>query len=221
MTSTVLRSENSHLGIALLHIDQLRPHEKASPLYLELLKREILRDGMLKYPIIADEETHVILDGMHRWLALKSLGYTYIPTILVTAFQRSAIRVGKRRIHRYQVDFDEEITIDRVIATGLSGKLMPPRSTRHFFPFSKLQLINCPLHQLKKGAPSDVSPYLANMTEEECKMSIGQWLSEISEELDFLDKRRTEVKKERDEFLTRLKRLWNDSSTSHSSLSKS
>ena len=218
MTSTVLRTENSHPGIALLRIDELMPHERASPLYLELLKREILRDGMLKYPIVADEETHVILDGMHRWLALKSLGYTYIPTILVTAFQRSAIRVGKRRIHRYQVDFDEDITIDRVIATGLSGKLMPPRSTRHFFPFSKLQLINRPLHQLKKGAPSDVSSYLANMTEE-CKMSIGQWLSEISEELDFLDKRRTEVKKERDEFLTRLKRLWNN--TSHSSLSKS
>lgn len=219
MTSTVLRTENSHPGITLLRIDELMPHERASPLYLELLKREILRDGMLKYPIVADEETHVILDGMHRWLALKSLGYTYIPTILVTAFQRSAIRVGKRRIHRYQVDFDEDITIDRVIATGLSGKLMPPRSTRHFFPFSKLQLINRPLHQLKKGAPSDVSSYLANMTEEECKMSIGQWLSEISEELDFLDKRRTEVKKERAEFLTRLKRLWNN--TSHSSLSKS
>ena len=74
MTSTVL-AERSNLEIVLLPIDKLKPHEKGSPLYLELLKQEILRDGMLKYPIIADEKTHVILDGMHRWLALKNLGY--------------------------------------------------------------------------------------------------------------------------------------------------
>jgi hypothetical protein len=185
-------------------IDELKPHEKGSPLYLEFLKKEILKDGVLKYPVIADEETRVILDGMHRWLALKSLGYKYIPTLLVQAFQRSTIRVGTRRIHRYQVDLNEKVTIDKVIASGLSGKLLPPRTTRHFFPFSKLQLINRPLRELMKGAPTDVSRYLANMTEEESKAAIGQWLSELSEELDFLDKRKAEVAKERDEFLTRL-----------------
>jgi len=58
-----------------LPIDELKPHEKGSPLYLELLRQEILRDGILKYLIIADEKTHVILDGMHHWLALKSLGF--------------------------------------------------------------------------------------------------------------------------------------------------
>jgi len=185
-------------------IDELKPHEKGSPLYLEFLKKEILKDGVLKYPVIADEETRVILDGMHRWLALKSLGYKYIPTLLVQAFQRSTIRVGTRRIHRYQVDLNEKVTIDKVIASGLSGKLLPPRTTRHFFPFSKLQLVNYPLRQLMKGAPTDVSRYLANMTEEESKAAIGQWLSELSEELNFLDKRKAEVAKERSEFLTRL-----------------
>ncbi len=74
MTSTVLRTENKNCNIALLRIDKLRPHEKGSPVYLELLRREILKDGVLRYPIIADEKSHVILDGMHRWLALKSLG---------------------------------------------------------------------------------------------------------------------------------------------------
>jgi len=75
--------EKSNIKITLLPIDELKPHEKGSPLYLELLKREILKDDVLKYPIIADEKTYVILDGMHRWLALKSLGYTLIPVILV------------------------------------------------------------------------------------------------------------------------------------------
>jgi hypothetical protein len=204
LTVTILKNPSTDVRIALMPIDELKPHEKGSPLYLEFLKKEILKDGVLKYPVIADEETRVILDGMHRWLALKSLGYKYIPTLLVQAFQRSTIRVGTRRIHRYQVDLNEKVTIDKVIASGLSGKLLPPRTTRHFFPFSKLQLVNYPLRQLMKGAPTDVSRYLANMTEEESKAAIGQWLSELSEELNFLDKRKAEVAKERSEFLTRL-----------------
>lgn len=209
MTSTVL-TEKSNLKIALVPIDELKPHEKGSPLYLELLKQEILMDGVLKYPIIADEKSYVILDGMHRWLALKSLGYTLIPVMLVDAFQNSKIRVGRRRIHRYIADSDDEITIERVISAGLSGCLMKPRSTRHFFPFSKFQQINYPLQSLRKSAPQDVSRYLAKMTSEECKLAIKEWLGEISEELEFLRKRREEVEREMTEFLNRVKNLGNN-----------
>jgi len=204
VTSTI-SAEKSKLKTVLLPIDELKPHEKGSPLYLELLRQEILRDGILKYPIIADEKTHVILDGMHRWLALKSLGYTLIPVILVDAFQNPKIRVGKRRIHRYISNSDEEITIEKVISAGLSGRLMKPRSTRHFFPFSKFQQINYPLHLLRKHAPRDVSKYLARMTGKECNLAIKEWLEEIYEELEFLTKRREEVEKELREFQNRNK----------------
>ena len=209
MTTTVQGTENTRIQIALVPIDELRPHEKGSPLYLELLRKEILKDGMLNYPVIVDEKTYVILDGMHRWLALKSLGYKNLPAMLVDAFQKPAIRVGKKRIQRYHVDFNEELTVDKVISTGISGKLMPPRSTRHFFPFSKLQRINYPLHLLKKGAPFDVSSYLAEMSLGECTSAIREWLEEISEELEFLDKRKMEVEREREEFLNRVKSLGN------------
>ena len=216
MTSTTLRTENSRVNrVVLLPIDLLRPHEKGSPLYLELLRREILRDGVLRYPIVADEKTRVILDGMHRWLALKSIGYKSIPVLLVDVFQKPAIRVGRKRIHRYENDFNEELTVDKVISTGLSGKLMQPRFTRHFFPFSKFQLINYSLHLLGRGKPSDVSQYLAKMTIKECSLAIREWLEEISEELEFLDKRKSEVEKERDEFLNRVKSIGNGFSTSH------
>lgn len=100
LTPTILAKE-SDFRIVLLPIDHLKPHEKGAPLYLELLRREIVRDGVLKYPIIADEENHVILDGMHRWLALKNLGYTLIPVIPVDVFGNPRIHVGRRRIHRY------------------------------------------------------------------------------------------------------------------------
>lgn len=204
LTTTVLRTENSPVKIVLLPIDELRPHEKGSPMYLEFLRREIQRDGVLKYSVVADEKTRVILDGMHRWLVLKSLGYEHLPVMFVDAFMKPAIRVGRRRIHRYECDFREEIPIEHVISTGLSGKLMQPRSTRHFFPFQKLQLINYPLNLIKKGAPCDVSPYLAKMTPEECNIAIKDWLEEISEELAFLNQRKAEVEKEREDFLKRI-----------------
>lgn len=210
MTSTLLAEKKLHYNITLMPIDDLKPHEKGSPLYLELLKQEILKDGILKYPIIADEKTHVILDGMHRWLALKNLGYTSIPVMLVDAFQNPKIRVGTRRIHRYIENSKEEINVEKVISAGLNGQLMKPRSTRHFFPFSKFQQINYPLHLLKKCMPQDVSKYLAKMSEEECKLAIKDWLRELAEELDFLAKRMEEVEKEKEDFLNRIRNLGNN-----------
>jgi hypothetical protein len=206
----IVLSKKSKLKIALLPIDDLKPHEKGSPVYLELLKKEILKDGVLKYPIIADEKTHVILDGMHRWLALKSLGCRLIPVILTDAFQNPRIRVGRRRVHRYLCEFEGEIPIEEVISAGLSGRLMKPRSTRHFFPFSKFQRIDCPLDKLEIGEPQDVSKFLAEMSLEECKTAIKDWVEEITEELEFLNKRRDEVKRELKEFLERIKKLNNN-----------
>jgi len=214
VTVTIL-AEKSNLKIALVPIDELKPHEQGSPIYLELLKDEILRDKMLKYPIIADEKTRVILDGMHRWLVLKSLGYALIPVILVDAFQNPKIRVGRRRIHRYVSDLVEEVPISRVIQAGSSGRLMKPRTTRHFFPFSKFQLVNCPLDQLTKRNPQDVSEYLAKMSDEECELTIKDWFKEIKEELEFLDKRKKEVENEMTEFLRALRTNGNTSRYYH------
>jgi hypothetical protein len=207
VTSTILKTEKEDVRIALLPIDELRPHEKGSPLYLEFLRQEIIKDGMLKYPIIADERTRVILDGMHRWLALKSLGYSLIPVMLVNAPENVGIHVGRRRIHRYLTTSVEGINLEKVVEAGLSGRLMKPRSTRHFFPFSKFQQINYPLHLLQKGPPKDVSKYLAGMNKQECSLAIKEWLEEISEELEFLAKRKKEVEGEMAEFLNRIRNL--------------
>lgn len=209
MTSTILKTQNASVKIALLPVDQLRPHEKGSPLYLELLRKEILRDGVLRYPIIADEKTHVILDGMHRWLVMKNLGCELIPVILVDVFKSPKIRVGKRRVHQYAGCADEEMSVEKVISAGLSGHLMEPRSTRHFFPFSKLQQINYPLRLLQKNPPQDVSKYLSTMTDKECSSAIEQWLEEMCEELEFLSKRKEEVEREKEEFLNRVRSLGN------------
>jgi hypothetical protein len=206
--ATTTKTERAEeFKVVLLPIDTLKPHEKGSPLYLEMLKKEILRDGVLKYPIIADEKTNVILDGMHRWLALKSLGYVQIPVLQVNVFQNHQIRIGRRRIHRYVGNSKPPITAEQVVTAALSGKLMEPRTTRHFFPFLKPPKIDYPLNSLEKSKPQDVSKYLAEMTPEESRKAIKGWLEEISEELEFLKQRIDEVEKEREEFINRIKNL--------------
>jgi len=209
VVTTTQTERESGFKVALLPIDALKPHEKGSPLYLEMLKKEILRDGVLKYPIIADEKTNVILDGMHRWLALKSLGYTQIPVLHVNIFQNTQIRIGRRRVHRYIGNSNSPITAENVVKAALSGKLMEPRTTRHFFPFLKPPKINHPLNALEKREPQDVSKYLAEMTPEESLKAIKGWLEEISEELEFLKQRIAEVEKEKEEFINRIKNLNN------------
>jgi hypothetical protein len=198
--------ESGKMGmpIVLMPIDELRPHEKGLPIYLEILKQEILRDGMIKYPLIADENTHVILDGMHRWLALKSLGYSLIPCMLVRSDQKRQIRVGKRRIDQYKLDATQGITVDDVISAGLSGNLLKPRSTRHFFPFSKYRKVNCPLNLLRRRSPQGVSAYLASTSKKESYLAVKEWLEELSEELEFLEKRKSEVEREKEDFQKRI-----------------
>lgn len=99
------------------------------------------------------------------------------------------------------------MTVEKVISAGLNGHLMEPRSTRHFFPFSKFQQIDYPLHLLQKRSPQDVSKYLATMNQEECNLAIKHRLEEISEEMEFLTKRIEQVEEERQEFLNRIKSL--------------
>jgi len=209
--SNVLESESlpnhtkaSTLKIVMLPLDALKPHEKASPLYLQVLKQEIARDGLLRHPIIADRNTFVILDGVHRWLALRSLGYSFIPTILVDVLQDTEIRVGRRRIDRFRSRPEREISVKDVISAGLEARLMQPRSTRHFFPFSKSQYVNCQLEILGKGPPRDVSQFVAKMTEEECSVAIKEWLTELLEELAFLAERKEETESELRELRQRI-----------------
>jgi hypothetical protein len=210
MAITLLKSDMS-LKTSLLSINELKPHEKGLPSYLQILKQEIIRDGVLRFPIIADQESFVILDGMHRWLALKSLGYEEIPAILVDAQKNTSIHVGRRRIHRYVIDSTVEINIRDVISAGLSGQLMKPRTTRHFFPFSKNQEINYPLALLKKGSEQDVSRYLSENSPQACVSIMNEWLQEISEELELLDKRKEEVEKEKQELINRITNFNGDS----------
>ena len=135
--------------ITFLKIEELKEHEEIRPTYLEELKNEILSDGILKMPIAVDKTTYIILDGHHRLHALKRIGCRKIPVILVD-YQSPEIRVIPWRE-------EENITKEMIIHTALTGRRMPPKTSRHMLMvngewehISIIEtVINIPLEKLK------------------------------------------------------------------------
>ena len=61
----------------------LRPHEDVVEGRVRDLADRILLDWFIRYPILVDSKTLVVLDGRHRLAAAKLLGLRFIPAILV------------------------------------------------------------------------------------------------------------------------------------------
>ena len=111
---------------ALVDARRLTAHEEVDEDHLVELTAEILRDGILRQPVLVDSESGVILDGHHRVRALKTLGCSLIPAYLVD-YLDSGIEVWPRR---------PGIPVDKegVVKAGLSGLPYPPKTTRHEWP---------------------------------------------------------------------------------------
>ncbi|MFX1318972.1 MAG: ParB N-terminal domain-containing protein [Promethearchaeota archaeon] len=80
---TIIDAPKLRMEIKFASVESLFTHEETIPSALETLQQEILEEQLLKHPIIVDKETCVVLDGMHRVAALKSLGCTIIPVCFV------------------------------------------------------------------------------------------------------------------------------------------
>ena len=84
-------------------ISKLKPHEATIPDLVENIIDDLRRRG-LKYPIIVDSSTYVIIDGHHRVEAFKKLGLEKIPALLID--YRSDIVT----VNRWFYIFDYETT---------------------------------------------------------------------------------------------------------------
>lgn len=69
--------------LRLLPAEQLHAHEETIPHYLKELTERITQDTVVKHPLIVEDKNFIILDGMHRFAALKDLGCNLIPVALV------------------------------------------------------------------------------------------------------------------------------------------
>jgi uridine kinase len=128
---------SGHIGIVKL--DELKEHEEIELAHLQEIKKQIEQDGFLKDPIVVDKNTKIILDGHHRYNALKQLNCSKIVAYFVD-YNSSRIKVrnwkkGKKIIKK------------SVIKAGLTGKKLPPKTTRHLIP-NKPSNLNVPLKNL-------------------------------------------------------------------------
>ncbi len=113
------------------------------------LKDEIRSDGMLKLAIAVDIDTNIILDGEHRFNALKELGCGKIPVVFVD-YDSPKIEIQAWRK-------GEQFTKKDVIEAGFSRQKLPPTTTKHMIKsFNRLRHIsaiekrvNVPLEKLR------------------------------------------------------------------------
>lgn len=145
---SVSKASKSHSPV-LVELERLREHEGVSPKYLEKLKKEIESDGILKLAIAVDKNTNVILDGHHRFNALKKLGCKKIPVVFVDyASPDIAVKNGKT---------NKELAKNVIIQAALTQKKLPPKATHHVIRFHDgfkhisviEKRVNIPLEKLK------------------------------------------------------------------------
>lgn len=135
--------------IHLVELEKLHQHEEIDPEYLKELIKHIASKAVLEYAIVADEKTNVILDGEHRYNALKNLGCKMVPVVYVD-YESPDIEVETWK-NNYN------LTKRDIIEAALAGKRFPPKTTRHMIKNGGVSVhissigkrVNVPLEILK------------------------------------------------------------------------
>lgn len=126
----------------------LRPHEE----YVEDRVVEVLRNfesrGRVDYAIVADIASGTIVDGHHRFEALRRLGASRVPVVLID-YADPAIKVHTWR------ENERAPTKEEVVQRAREGRLYPPKSTRHDF-VRVLKPVDLPLSELGVAAARSV-----------------------------------------------------------------
>lgn len=91
-------ARTSKIILALVELSSLKPHEEINLTAAKIIAKSIETTGFQKNPVIADAESGVILDGMHRWNALKMLKARYIAACLVNYYDER-IKLGRWARH--------------------------------------------------------------------------------------------------------------------------
>ena len=105
-----------------IDINLLFPHEQVIADKKEILKTNLKYkdDSVIISSIIICSESKMIIDGHHRYFALKELGLEKIPVTMINYFSDKIITDKNDSLMKYDI-----------IENALNGKLYEPKSTKH------------------------------------------------------------------------------------------
>lgn len=111
-------------GVAfdLVNVGQLYPHEQVVERNVDVLVNELALARVLHNPLIVGSNSFVILDGHHRFGALRRLGFSFVPVVFVREDERF-LSLSSRRDNF-------NVSIEEVVRMAHSGLLFPPKTTR-------------------------------------------------------------------------------------------
>ncbi len=109
----------------LLDIDLLHCHEEIRPELLEQIMEEIREDGYVKKPILVADKAWVILDGHHRYEALRRLGCRRVPCYVIDYFSDVV------DLTLWPTAKEKNVKKQDVVERGRAGLLYTPKTTRH------------------------------------------------------------------------------------------
>lgn len=128
-------------SVALLPITVLKPHEDVDEDHLRSLLREILRDGIIRKPILVESRNLIILDGHHRVEILRRLGGRVVPALIVD--------YGSERVIVSSWRNGVRVTKEDVLRAGLTGRRMPFKTSRHILVGVEIPEVDVPLRDLE------------------------------------------------------------------------
>ena len=127
-------------------VEVLKPHEQVIQKKVDQLERMTIRWDAYTKPLLVDGATGTILDGHHRFEIAKRLDLQCLPCVVVDYLYDDSIT-----LLLWPSSDREGITKDDVIQAGLSGDLMPPKTSRHLLS-DDLPPISVPLSRLMDPA---------------------------------------------------------------------
>ena len=98
------------------------PHEKVidkkTSLLIDYLRS--FNNSIIISSILCCSKSMVIIDGHHRFFALKKLGFKKVPVTTIDYFSKDV-----------KTDFGEKFSKEFIIKSGLKKKYLEPKSTNH------------------------------------------------------------------------------------------
>ena len=134
------------MRVQLIPVEVLKPHEQVIQKKVDQLERMTIRWDAYTKPLLVDGATGTILDGHHRYEIARRLDLQCLPCVVVEYLDDDSIT-----LLLWPNSDREGISKDDVIQAGLSGELMPPKTSRHLLS-DDLPPISVPLSRLMHPA---------------------------------------------------------------------